>query len=140
MAALAYERKLDEAVAEAEKDKKKLTDERAKVEAQIAEIDSRIDTINTFIARATGRSFASNGRRQRRSGGTRTRSTMSEEERLSAAADFVNANPQGVTGKDVADHLGVSAATAAKAVNALLGSGRIKDNGQERRARRLLPR
>lgn len=139
MAALPYEKKLDEAVTAAEKDKKTLTDERAKVEAQIAEIDSRIDTINQFIARATGRTFATNARRGRRSGSggaTRTRTTMSEGDRESAALQFIAGNREGVTAKAVADHLGVSPATATKTVNTLLESGRIVSEG-ERRARRL---
>ena len=72
----------------------------------------------------------------RRGGNTGPR--VDPAEREAQALAVVNAHPDGITAKAVADELGVSAATATKAVNSLLESNQIVSQG-ERRSRRLLP-
>lgn len=70
----------------------------------------------------------------------RSTSGMSTEERQAAAAAFVNASgAEGVTGKAVADHLGVSPATIAKDLTELVDSGKIKHNGKKQRGSRFQP-
>ena len=90
---------------------------------------------NGAAARVAARSTPA---RSTASTGTRTRSTMSEEEREGAAMEFIAANPEGVNAKQVAEQVGVSTATMTKTINSLLESGRIRSEG-ERRARKLLP-
>jgi hypothetical protein len=72
--------------------------------------------------------------RRRRSGGER----QSVEDRAGQVLEIVRANPAGVNGKQIADQLGVSNATATKAINSLLETGRIRAEGA-RRNRKLLP-
>jgi CRP-like cAMP-binding protein len=69
----------------------------------------------------------------------RTRTTLSEDERTAAILEFVNAaGAEGTTNADIGNHLGISAATVAKTVDAMIESGAITTNGKTRRARRLL--
>jgi Fic family protein len=72
--------------------------------------------------------------RARRARGER----QSPQERADQVLEIVRAHPQGVNGKQIAEELGVSNATATKAINTLLESGQIRAEG-ERRARKLLP-
>ena len=71
--------------------------------------------------------------------GSRSRSNLSADEREQRILQLVNsAGNEGVTGKQVAEEIGVSPATAAKSVNDLIDAGKIKSQG-ERRSRRLMP-
>jgi predicted HTH transcriptional regulator len=63
---------------------------------------------------------------------------QSLNERADQVLDIVRAHPQGVNGKQVAEELGVSNATATKAINVLLERAQIRAEG-ERRGRKLLP-
>lgn len=67
---------------------------------------------------------------------SRSRSTMSEEERTAAILEYLGDQPEGMTGKAVADHIGVSTQTADKTIRALIEAGQIRSQG-ERRQRRL---
>ncbi len=69
-------------------------------------------------------------------GGNRAR--MSPDERELQVLEIVNANSDGVNARRVAEGIGVSTATATKAINALLESGRIRSEGQ-RAGRKLYP-
>lgn len=115
---------------------KAIAAEREKFEKAIEPLQLEADELREAVARITGRG----GRRRsaRRPSGTSSgRQRLSPAEREQQALEVIRETP-GINGVQVAERLGVSTTTAAKAINSLIKNGKVKAEG-ERRNRRLLP-
>ncbi len=131
-----------------------IDDAAGKLEARYAEIQEQLQPLQEEqreIAEAIYRIVGSypEGYRQKPVGQPRasantgsatgsTRERLSPEEREQQVLQVVNEHPEGISGKAVASELGVSTATATKAINALIERNEIKSEG-ERKNRKLYP-
>ena len=70
---------------------------------------------------------------------SRTRERMAPEEREHQVLAVVADHPDGINARQVADEIGVSHATATKAVKALIEAGQIKTKGERRNRVLLVP-
>ena len=132
---------LNDATEKLEKRFSEIQGELEAIEATKAPLKAEQKTLAEAINRLVG-SYPSgyNGaaptpRATRSAGGAR----LSDEEKAAKITEVVNAaGADGITNKDVAEKVGLSPATAAKTIDALLGTGTIVTNGKQKAARRLL--
>jgi predicted HTH transcriptional regulator len=103
-------------------------------EKEVAEALFRL--VGSYPAAYTG--GRSTGRPTSSGGSASPQQRLSAEERQTQVMEYILANPNGVNGKQVAEALGISSATAVKAIDPLIEAKRIKAEGQ-RAGRKLFP-